>query len=106
MFSIPFLGMKSFLRKFEGRFQIVDHDHLDGVMLRQIIADTHADFASLAAVDGHECGLGSIVVENGVRFRAILRAEPASGFTADGLINMSNKIQGTTPLRLNQTDAF
>ena len=88
MVAIPFFRPKAFLGEFERRLEIGDHDHLDRMMLCQIVADSDTDLATLAAIDRHKGRLGGIVVKNGVRLGAILGAEPTGGFAADGLIDM------------------
>ncbi len=74
MIPIPFIRAESFLREFEGGLKVGDHDHLDGVMFCQIVADSDADLTSFAAIDRHKGRLGGIVVKNGVGLGAILGA--------------------------------
>jgi hypothetical protein len=88
MFAVPSFGMKSLAREFKLIFQIGNHDHLDCMVFSQVIADADANFAPLATVHSDECGLGCIVVKNGVGFRAELRTKATGSLTANGLIDM------------------
>ncbi len=90
MLAVPVVRPKSFPRHFELIFKIGDHDHLDGMVLGQIVADADADLAPLAAIDGHKSCLGRVIVKNGIRFRTVLGAKPAGGLAADGLIDMGD----------------
>ncbi len=88
MLSVPSFGMKSVARQFKLILQIGDHDHLDCMVFCQVIADADANFATLATIHSDECGLGCIVVKNGIGFRAELRTKATGGLTANGLIDM------------------
>ena len=88
MLAVPVVRPESFLGHFELILKICDHNHLDGMMLRQIVTDADADLAPLAAIDGHKGCLGRVVVEDRICLRAILGTKPAGRFAADGLIDM------------------
>src|SRR6187551_3115484 len=80
--------------------QLIDHDHLDRVVLSHVVADPDALCAALTAVDGDIGGsvLEALVlphlitVENGVGLRTILRAELAALGRANFDTDISNKI--------------
>ena len=88
MLAVPMVRTESFFGHFKLIFKIRDHDHLDGMVLCQIVTDSDADLAPLAAINGHKGCFGRVVVEDGVSLRAILGTKPAGGFAADGLIDM------------------
>lgn len=69
------------------------------MMLGEVVTDSDADLATLAAINCDKGRLCGIVVEDGVCLRTILSTEPTSGFATDGLVDMGDKIQGISPLR-------
>lgn len=97
MLSVPRFRPESLVRHFELVFEFGNHHHLDGVMLGKVITDPDADFASLAAVDSHECRLGSVIVKDGVGLRAELGTQATRRLTANGLVDMGDEIQRATP---------
>src|SRR5215472_18522160 len=63
--------------------QLIDHDHLDRVVLRHVVADPHALRTAFAPIHRHlrravlepSVFPQFIAIENGIGLRAILRAE-------------------------------
>src|SRR6476660_7348801 len=82
--------------------QLIDHDHLDRVVLGHVVADPHALRAAFAPIHCHIGGpiLESLIpshlfaVQNGVGFRAILRAELAALGGTDFYVDIGYEIHG------------
>lgn len=90
MRAIPLIGMKSVPGKLKLIFEVCNHDHFDRMVLGEIVADAHTDFAALTAIHRNECRFCCVIVENRVCFRAKLGTETASCLTAYGLIDVCN----------------
>src|SRR5574340_531631 len=84
--------------------QLIDHDHLDGIVLRHVVAHPYALCAALAPIHGH---IGRAVfkpfilpqlvaVEDGVGFRAILCAELAALGGTNFYTNISYEIHANS----------
>lgn len=84
----PLIRMEPIAGQLELILEFGNHHHLDRMVLRQVIADSHTDFAAFATVNRNERCFCSVVVKNGVGFRAKLRTETARCFATDALINM------------------
>jgi hypothetical protein len=82
---------------FEPFMDIIDGNHLDGVVLRDIVTDPHTEFASLTPVNGHISRLFLVVIKNRIRFRTELGTQPTTGRRTNGNIYLRYGIHGDTP---------
>jgi hypothetical protein len=70
--------LKTKLPHIEAIVNILNRDHLDGMMFCNVIADPDAEFAPLASIHRDVCRLSLVVIEDGIGLRTKLGTQPAT----------------------------